>query len=117
MKKWSEILTYDLRESPEPDFQVVVEDLESLDLDNAPLEYEDRFSEWNTLHNRDFNDMRSFCSPHNFYKLQKIFSFHPPYEAPELVVDGSDIIAYDELVNEDPRIKYLPKYSRHLAKA
>ncbi|GFN92095.1 NADP dehydrogenase [ubiquinone] 1 alpha subcomplex subunit 10, mitochondrial [Plakobranchus ocellatus] len=117
MKRWSEILTYDLKESPEPDFAVVVEDLESLDLDNAPLEYEDRFSEWRTLHNRDFNEMRSFCSPQKKHKLQKIFTFHPPYEAPELLMEGSDQIAYDELVNEDPRVKYLPKYSRHLTAA
>lgn len=117
MKKWSEILTYDLRESPEPDFEVVVEDLESLDLDNAPLEYEYRFSEWTNLHNRDLNEMRNFCSPQKLYKRRQIFTFHPPFEAPELVPDGNDLLAYDAIVHEDPRVKYLPKYSRKLASA
>lgn len=37
----------------------LVEDLESLDLDNPPREFEKRFSDWRDVHNRDYNQMRS----------------------------------------------------------
>lgn len=110
MKTRAEVLTYNLAENPEPDFEVVVEDLESLDLNNAPLEYEKRFADWKDVHNRDFNDMRSLCSEHNHYKLLNIFNFHPPYEASELIVDGMDGLAYNATVAEDPRFKYSENY-------
>lgn len=37
----------------------VREELESLDLENAPLEYPDRFKDWRELRERNYNFMRS----------------------------------------------------------
>ncbi|KAK7008807.1 NADH dehydrogenase [ubiquinone] 1 alpha subcomplex subunit 10 mitochondrial [Biomphalaria glabrata] len=107
MRNHCEILSYNLAENPVLDFDLIVEEMESLDLDNAPREHEQRFEDWKYLHNTDYNNMRSFCSPNNTQKLDEIFTFYKPFEAPELVLDGYDEEIYYETLQTDPRIKYL----------
>ncbi|CAG5127529.1 unnamed protein product [Candidula unifasciata] len=110
MKKYSEVLIYNLEENEEIDFDVVREELESLDLDTPPLEYPQRFTKWKELLEKDYNAMRSFCAVNNIYRLHDIFSFYPPYETPEVVLQGNDWLAFKNVVEEDPRIKYHPQY-------
>lgn len=110
MKRWSEILIYDLADTPVLDFEVVVEELESLDLDSHQVDYEDRFKYWKTAKNDDYVKVRSFCSPANTFKLDQIFGFYPPYSAPELMLHGMDLVKYQSIVDEAPQIKYDPRY-------
>ncbi|CAL1544963.1 unnamed protein product [Lymnaea stagnalis] len=104
MRKYCEVLTYNLADAPVPDFDVMIEDLESLNLDHAPLDHEKRFRDWKNLTNKDYNYMRNFGSPAMQFKLDTIFTFHPPYEAPELILDGMDALEYNEIIYSDPRV-------------
>ncbi|KAH9489168.1 NADH dehydrogenase [ubiquinone] 1 alpha subcomplex subunit 10, mitochondrial [Bulinus truncatus] len=107
MREHSEILSYNLAENPVPDFDVVVEEIESLDLDTVTRDHEKRFKDWKDVHNSVYNRMRNLCSPQCTFMLDEIFTFHKPYEAPELVLDGYDEEQYYEILHTDPRIKYL----------
>jgi len=108
MRQHGEVLTYEVNDL---DYDLVVEELEMLDLDKPSEDYPERFAEWE-VHNREYNRIRRMVSPHNNFKLEAIFGFHPPYEAPELWLDGYDYYEYENIVLNDPRCddkKYVDK--------
>jgi len=101
MRKTSEVVTYDLG-TEEIDLELLVEELESLDLDNPTEEYPDRFADW-TCHNREKNRIRRLISPNNQTKIDRMFDFHPLFSAPELWLHAHDYYQYEDLVQKDPR--------------
>lgn len=115
MRQHCEVLQYEISDL---DYDIVVEDLEMLDLDKPTDDYPDRFADWNDvqtgskgIHNRYYNEMRRMVSPKKMNQLELIFGFHPPYEAPELWLDGYDYYEYESLVLKDPRSIYDEKYA------
>jgi NADH dehydrogenase (ubiquinone) 1 alpha subcomplex subunit 10 len=109
MKKHSEIMMVDLSEEQEPDFDYLSEELEKLNLDEAPLEHPKRFKSWQKP-NRELNFMRNDVCIKNQKEIKKIFMFDRPLECPELLLLGPDWQAYDDIVNADPRICYDKNY-------
>jgi len=107
MRQHGEVLTYDVSDL---DYEIVTEDLEALDLENPTDDYPERFAEWD-VHNRTFIEMRQMVDPANMRKLDAIFGFIPPYEAPELWLDGYDYYEYRDIVLNDPRCSEYAKKS------
>ncbi|XP_059168752.1 NADH dehydrogenase [ubiquinone] 1 alpha subcomplex subunit 10, mitochondrial-like [Physella acuta] len=106
MKKNSLILNYNVKEMP--DFEAIVEDMERLDLDDAPFENDKLFEDWRNLANGDWNHYRNLCSVQRSNKIAEIFDFHPhqKYDAPELFLDQGDAEAFREIVLSDPKCLY-----------
>lgn len=110
MRQHGEVLVYDLAEG-ELDLDLVVEDLENLDLDNPTDDYPKRFDDWN-VHNRELNRIRRMVTPaKQVVEVESIFNFHPPFDAPELWLNGHDYYQYEEIVKNDPRCED-KRYSR-----
>ncbi|KAL3831260.1 hypothetical protein ACJMK2_023034 [Sinanodonta woodiana] len=111
MRKYAEVLSYDLTEMPEMD--IVVEDLEELDLMEPPMEeydQEDRFSDWHHEQNFDFNGYRvDVSNPDNF--VIRYMGIPEPFECPELRVMGDNIDTYRKVVLQDPRVKFQTGYN------
>lgn len=107
MSKWSEVMTLDLMEFPE--WEIVVEDLEAFDLDTQPYGNEDKFKDWVSKFEDDFNLMRMNMAKKG--QVESRFSMGMPFEAPELMIHHDDYSIYRRIVEEHPEVKYRPGYN------
>lgn len=107
MSKWSEVMTLDLMEFPE--WEIVVEDLEACDLDTQPYGNEDKFKDWGSKFEDDFNLMRMNVAKKG--QVESRFSMAMPFEAPELMIHHDDYSTYRKIVEEHPEVKYRRGYN------
>ncbi|KAK3587843.1 hypothetical protein CHS0354_019712 [Potamilus streckersoni] len=111
MRKYAEVLSYDLTEMP--DMDIVVEELEELDLVEPPMEEydkDDRFNDWHHEQNFDLNGYRVDVTNADKFVV-RYMGIPEPFECPELRIMGDDTDTYRKVVSEDSRVKYLKGYN------
>lgn len=107
MSKHSTILQYDLTDLP--DFEIIVEDLEGLDLDTPPATNEERFKDWQSKFEDDFNLMRMNLAKK--WQIDNLFAMGAPWDAPELMTHPDDAELIRQIVWEHPEVKYKTGYN------
>ncbi|KAL8567924.1 hypothetical protein ACOMHN_059046 [Nucella lapillus] len=107
MSKYSEVITYDVTDLP--DWEIIVEELESLDLDTPPFDNEDKFKDWQSGFEDDFNLMRMNIAKK--WQIDNFFSMAQPWEAPELMVHPDDKDVFYQIVGQHPEVKFKAGYN------
>ncbi|XP_046543250.1 NADH dehydrogenase [ubiquinone] 1 alpha subcomplex subunit 10, mitochondrial-like [Haliotis rubra] len=101
------VLNYDVTDLP--DWEIIVEELESLDLDTQTLENEERFQDWMKTREDDWNHYR--CLMSSKWQIENLFQIPAPWDAPEMMVSGDDLREFILLVDSIPDLKYAPGYN------
>nr|KAG5693716.1 hypothetical protein BaRGS_008358 [Batillaria attramentaria] len=107
MRKYSDVMTVDMVDLP--DWDMLIEDLEKRDLDTQPFDEDDKFKDWQSEFEDDFNRMRMDLAKK--WQVENRFSMALPYDAPELIVHIDDYPIYKKIVEEHPEVKYRPGYN------
>jgi len=107
MSKYCEVVTYDVTDLP--DWEIMVEELESLDLVNPPFDNEDKFKDWQSEFEDDYNLMRMNLGKK--WQIKNLFAMPNPWEVPEMMVNPDDIEIHRRLVLEHPEVKYKKGYN------
>ncbi|GAB1608800.1 Hypothetical predicted protein [Argonauta hians] len=101
MKDHTAILTYDA--SNLPDWEIIVEELEDLNLD-IERENPEKFKVWRQKHEDDFNNYRMVVSMKD--TLWPLFVLEPPLRAPELMLHGEEFMDFERIVSNTPEAHY-----------
>eukprot|EP00916_Digyalum_oweni_P022948 GHVL01038067.1.p1 GENE.GHVL01038067.1~~GHVL01038067.1.p1 ORF type:complete len:345 (-),score=3.07 GHVL01038067.1:490-1371(-) len=107
MSKYSEVVSYDITDLP--DWEIIVEELEGLDLDNPPFDNEDKFKHWQSEFEDDYNLMRMNLAKK--WQVNNLFTMGVPWDAPEMLVHPDDDEVFRQLVKEHPEVKYQKGYN------
>jgi len=107
MSKYGEVIRYDITDLP--DWEIMVEELESLDLDNPPFDNEDKFKDWQSEFEDDYNLMRMNLGKK--YQVQNLFTIPAPWDVPEMMIHEDDLEVHRQRVLEHPEIKYAKGYN------
>ncbi|XP_076468609.1 NADH dehydrogenase [ubiquinone] 1 alpha subcomplex subunit 10, mitochondrial-like [Babylonia areolata] len=107
MSKYSEVITYDMTDLPE--WEIIVEELESLDLDTQPFDNEDKFKDWQSEFEDDYNLMRMNLAKK--WQIDNLFNMSKPWDAPELMTHPEDLDVVYQVVREHPEVKYKCGYN------
>ncbi|XP_071102168.1 NADH dehydrogenase [ubiquinone] 1 alpha subcomplex subunit 10, mitochondrial-like [Haliotis cracherodii] len=105
--KYSMVLKYDVADLP--DWEIIVEELESLDLDTQTLENEERFQDWMKTREDDWNHYR--CLMSSKWQIENLFQMPAPWDAPEMMVSGEDLKEFILLVDSIPDLKFAAGYN------
>ncbi|KAL5007241.1 hypothetical protein ScPMuIL_016047 [Solemya velum] len=101
-----EVIKYDVTDLPQWD--MIVEDLETLDLDTPHDDNEEMFKGWYSMREEDWNKYRMLLS--SKWQWNNLLSKPLPWDAPELCITGDDIRTFHNIVNEHPAVKYSKGY-------
>ncbi|KAK7467728.1 hypothetical protein BaRGS_00037036 [Batillaria attramentaria] len=77
MRKYSDVMTVDMVDLP--DWDMLIEDLEKRDLDTQPFDEDDKFKDWQSEFEDDFNRMRMDLAKK--WQVENRFSMALPYDA------------------------------------
>lgn len=107
-RQHSEVLTYDITDMP--DWEIIVEDMERLDLDKPNDDQKDLFKNWQKPSEDDWNHYR--CLMASKWQLFNLFQAVPmAWEAPEMMFSGDDFDDYQRIVVENPDVKFARGYN------
>jgi len=101
LREFTEIISYDVTNLP--DWEIIVEDLEELNLVEVE-DQPDKFKEWRQRREDDFNNYRMVVSMKD--TLHPLFLIEPPLDAPELMIQGEDLIEYETIIELNPEARY-----------
>lgn len=107
MGKFSEVRTYDVTDLP--DWEILVEEMETVDLDTAPFNNEDKFIDWQSDFENDFNLHRMELA--RKWELESMFAMGLPWDAPDLMTHPDDLAVLKRVVRMNPDVKYRKGYN------
>lgn len=106
MKKYGEIITFDASDLPEWD--MIVDDMERVDLETKDFDDEDKFKDWQLYGTDYFDYHRAMFSDDR--QMLKLFSMIQPWDAPELMIEQDDVPTYNYVIKRHPRIRFAKGY-------